>query len=111
MTPDQRYEFNKKYIIDKNDRLTSVSYTQLDVYKRQVRGCTGLSCPYNEGEQDILNPQGVNLIRSFTGRGIRVWGARTASSNPLWKYINVRRLFIFVEESLKACLLYTSRCV
>ena len=67
-----------------------------------VRGCTGLSCPYNEGEQDILNPQGVNLIRSFTGRGIRVWGARTASSNPLWKYINVRRLFIFVEESLKA---------
>ena len=67
-----------------------------------VRGCTGLSCPYNEGEQDILNPQGVNLIRSFTGRGICVWGARTASSNPLWKYINVRRLFIFVEESLKA---------
>ena len=67
-----------------------------------VRGCTGLSCPYNEGEQDIRNPQGVNLIRSFTGRGIRVWGARTASSNPLWKYINVRRLFIFVEESLKA---------
>lgn len=67
-----------------------------------VRGCTGPSCPYNEGEQDILNPQGVNLIRSFTGRGIRVWGARTASSNPLWKYINVRRLFIFVEESLKA---------
>lgn len=67
-----------------------------------VRGCTGLSCPYNEGEQDILNPKGVNLIRSFTGRGIRVWGARTVSSNPLWKYVNVRRLFIFVEESIRA---------
>lgn len=67
-----------------------------------VRGCTGLSCSYNEGEQDILNPIGVNLIRAFTGRGIRVWGARTISSNGLWKYLNVRRLFIYVEESIKA---------
>ena len=67
-----------------------------------IRGCTGLSCAYNEGEQDILNPMGVNLIRAFTGRGIRVWGARTISSNGLWKYLNVRRLFIYVEESIKA---------
>ncbi len=67
-----------------------------------VRGCTGLSCAYNEGEQDILNPIGVNLIRAFTGRGIRVWGARTISSNGLWKYLNVRRLFIYVEESIRA---------
>ena len=67
-----------------------------------VAGCTGLSCAYNEGEQDILNPIGVNLIRAFTGRGIRVWGARTISSNGLWKYLNVRRLFIYIEESIKA---------
>ncbi len=67
-----------------------------------VRGCTGLSCAYNNGEQDILNPIGVNLIRAFTGRGIRVWGARTISSNGLWKYLNVRRLFIYVEETIKA---------
>ena len=67
-----------------------------------VRGCTGLSSNYNNGEQDILNPIGVNLIRSFPGRGIRVWGARTISSNGLWKYLNVRRLFIYVEESIKA---------
>ena len=67
-----------------------------------VRGCTGLSCSYNNGEQDILNPVGVNLIRAFPGRGIRVWGARTISSNGLWKYVNVRRLFIYVEESIKA---------
>jgi len=66
-----------------------------------VRGCTGLSCPYNQAEQDILNPLGVNLIRAFTGRGIRVWGARTLSSNGLWKYINVRRLFIYIEQSIK----------
>lgn len=67
-----------------------------------VRACTGLSISYNKGEQDILNPRGVNLIRAFPGQGINVWGARTASSNGLWKYVNVRRLFIFVEESIKA---------
>ncbi len=67
-----------------------------------VRGAVGLSSLYGKGEQDILNPKGVNLIRTFTGQGIRVWGARTASSNSLWKYVNVRRLFIFLEESIKA---------
>lgn len=66
-----------------------------------VRACTGLDCQYNKGEQDILNPKGVNLIRYFTGQGIRVWGARTCSSNTIWKYINVRRLFIFLEQSIK----------
>jgi len=66
-----------------------------------VRGVVGLACQYNKGEQDILNPQGVNLIRQFAGQGIRVWGARTCSSNGLWKYVNVRRLFIFLEESIK----------
>ncbi|WP_274953299.1 phage tail sheath family protein [Angelakisella massiliensis] len=67
-----------------------------------VRGCVGLSVPFNKGEQDILNPKGVNLIRSFPGQGIRVWGARTTSSDPSWKYVNVRRLFIYLEESIKA---------
>lgn len=67
-----------------------------------VRACVGLDCDFNKGEQDILNPKGVNLIRSFPGMGIRVWGARTASSDGSWKYINVRRLFIFIEESIKA---------
>lgn len=66
-----------------------------------VRACVGLDCQYSTGEQDILNPKGVNLIRSFTGRGTRVWGARTCSSNGQWKYVNVRRLFIFLEESIK----------
>ncbi|CAG7640840.1 phage tail sheath family protein [Paenibacillus allorhizosphaerae] len=66
-----------------------------------VRGCSGLSVQYNKGEQDIMNPKGINLIRSFPGQGIRVWGARTCSSNGLWKYVNVRRLFIFLEESIK----------
>jgi hypothetical protein len=55
-----------------------------------------------KGGQDVLNPVGVNVIRDFrhTNRGIRVWGARTRSSDPLWKYVNVRRLFIFLEKSI-----------
>lgn len=64
--------------------------------------CTGLNINFTKGEQDILNPAGVNLIRALPGQGIRIWGARTASSNASFKYVNVRRLFIFVEESIKA---------
>lgn len=64
--------------------------------------CTGLNVNYNKEEQDLLNPAGVNLIRAIPGQGIRVWGARTASSNSNFKYVNVRRLFIYVEESIKA---------
>ena len=67
-----------------------------------VKACVGLDVQFNKGEQDILNPKGVNLIRSFPGQGIRVWGARTATSDPSWKYVNVRRLFIFLEETIKA---------
>ena len=65
-----------------------------------VRGAADLEFQITKAEQDILNPRGVNVIRAFPGRGIRVWGARTLSSDPLWKYINVRRLFIFLEESI-----------
>lgn len=67
-----------------------------------VRNCTGLSVRYNEAEQGKLNPKGINLIRAIPGQGIRVWGARTCSSDGNWKYINVRRLFVFVEESIRA---------
>ena len=72
-----------------------------------VRGALGLEefdgvkRVITKGQQDILNPKGVNCIRAFRGRGIRVWGARTISSDSLWKYINVRRLFIFLEESIE----------
>lgn len=64
--------------------------------------CSGLNINFTKGEQDILNPAGINLIRQLPGQGIRVWGARTASSNGAFKYVNVRRMFIFVEESIKA---------
>ena len=68
----------------------------------EVVFCTGLSVNYTKNEQDILNPEGINLIRNLPGQGVRIWGARTASSNSAFKYVNVRRLFIFVEESIKA---------
>ncbi|NJD51987.1 MAG: phage tail sheath family protein [Candidatus Methanoperedens sp.] len=66
-----------------------------------VRGAMDIEFQITKGEQGILNPRGVNVIRAFPGRGIRIWGARTLSSDALWKYINVRRLFIFVEESIE----------
>jgi len=66
-----------------------------------VRGATGLPIQVTRPEQDSLNPIGVNCIRAFPGRGIRIWGARTVSSDPAWRYINVRRLFNMVEESIE----------
>lgn len=66
-----------------------------------IRGANGVEFEITKGEQGILNPRGVNCIRAFPGRGIRVWGARTTSSDSLWKYINVRRLFLFIEESIE----------
>lgn len=66
-----------------------------------VQGAVGLAYQTTKGEQDTLNPNGVNCIRAFPGRGIRVWGARTLSSNPSWRYINVRRLFNYVEKSIE----------
>jgi phage tail sheath protein FI len=66
-----------------------------------ISGAVGLEFNMTKGEQDGLNPIGINCIRAFPGRGIRVWGARTLSSDPAWRYINVRRLFNFVEASIE----------
>src|SRR3954447_2324808 len=66
-----------------------------------VRGALGLRYQVSRGEQDILNPRGINCIRLMQGGGIRIWGARTLSSDPSWRYINVRRLFIMVETSIE----------
>ncbi len=66
-----------------------------------VRGALEPASQVTKGEQDLLNPIGVNCIRSFTGRGVRVWGARTLSSDAAWRYVNVRRLFNYVEKSIE----------
>ncbi|MFE1714807.1 phage tail sheath family protein, partial [Streptomyces sp. NPDC058728] len=65
-----------------------------------VRGAVDLELQITRGEQDLLNPVGVNCIRAFPGRGIRVWGARTLASDPAWRYLNVRRYFNYLEESI-----------
>jgi phage tail sheath protein FI len=66
-----------------------------------LRGALGAATQITKGEQDVLNPLGINCVRSFTGRGLRVWGARTQSSDPAWRYVNVRRLFNYVEASIE----------
>ena len=67
-----------------------------------LMGITGLSQNVNRLEQGQYNDRGINVIRIFKDRGIRVWGARTLAtkSDPSWKYINVRRLFIMIEQSI-----------
>ena len=59
-----------------------------------------LQTQITKAEHDLLNPVGINCVRSFPGRGVRVWGARTLSSDAEWRYLNVRRLFNYLEESI-----------
>jgi uncharacterized protein len=63
-------------------------------------GANSVSFQITQAEQGSLNKVGINCIRAFPGRGIRIWGARTLSSDPEWRYINVRRLFNYVSESI-----------
>jgi phage tail sheath protein FI len=65
-----------------------------------IRGIIGFRTNVTFGRQQVLNPEGINALRFFEGRSNRVWGARTLSSDPEWKYVNVRRLFIFLERSI-----------
>ncbi|GAA2724051.1 phage tail sheath family protein [Cellulomonas aerilata] len=66
-----------------------------------LRGVITLQTQITKAEQELLNPIGVNCIRTFPGgRGVRVWGARTLSSDPAWRYLSVRRLFNYLEESI-----------
>ncbi|CAG1003667.1 hypothetical protein MYXO_03224 [Myxococcaceae bacterium] len=57
-------------------------------------GVLDLEINLTDAQQANLNPEGVNCLRAFPGRGIRVWGARTLSNDPAWRYVNVRRLFL-----------------
>jgi len=77
---------------------------QRGVYKAPanevVRGALRFETDINAAEQAVLNPRGINCLRFFEGRGYRVWGARTASSDPEWKYVNIRRYFNYLERSI-----------
>ena len=60
----------------------------------------GLETELSDAQQDVLNPQGIDCLRTFAGRGVFVWGARTISSNPEWKYVSVRRYLSYLEHSI-----------
>jgi uncharacterized protein len=85
------------------------TYARVDVQRgvhkapanEEILGVFGADKQVSTLEQDILNPLGVNCLREFSGRGLRVWGARTVSNESLWKYINIRRLFLYLEESIE----------
>lgn len=66
-----------------------------------VRGALSLRYHITSREQELLNPRGINVIRDMGDRGIRIWGARTLASDAEWRYINVRRLFLVIEQSIK----------
>ena len=78
--------------------------TERGVHKAPANEVVNLAVGFekmiNRAEPDILNPEGVNCFRFFVGRGHRLWGARTASSDPEWKYVNLRRYFAYLERSI-----------
>src|SRR6185436_4952382 len=63
-------------------------------------GALDLQASIDSHTQELLAAQAINSIRSFPARGILLWGARTTSSDPQWKYVNVRRYFIYLEQSI-----------
>jgi phage tail sheath protein FI len=74
------------------------------VYKAPANEVVNLAVGFeqllNKSQQDVLNPEGINCFRFFEGRGFRLWGARTISSDPEWKYVNLRRYFAYLERSI-----------
>lgn len=74
------------------------------VYKAPANEVVNLALGFeillNKAQQDVLNPEGINCFRFFEGRGFRLWGARTISSDPEWKYVNLRRYFAYLERSI-----------
>lgn len=78
--------------------------TQRAVYKAPANEVINLAIGFeqtiNKAKQEVLNPEGINCLRFFEGRGFRVWGARTISSDPEWKYVNLRRYFAYLARSI-----------
>jgi phage tail sheath protein FI len=74
------------------------------VYKAPANEVVNLAIGFekniNKGQQEVLNPEAINCFRFFEGRGNRLWGARTMTSDPEWKYVNLRRYFAYLERSI-----------
>lgn len=105
---DPRPEKNGKLLTLPPSGFLSGIYARTDVRRgvwkapanEVVTGAVDFEVHINQGVQDVLNPSGINCLRFFEDGGYRVWGARTVSSDPEWKYVNVRRLFLFLERSI-----------
>ncbi len=82
------------------DKHRGVHKAPAGITEGKVKSAAGIEAIISKGEQDVLNRFGVNVIRSFLGSGLNVWGARTISTSSEWTYINVRRLFNFIEKSI-----------
>lgn len=84
-------------IYARNDRFRAVYKAPAN---EVVNLALGFETMLNKSQQEVLNPEGINCFRFFEGRGNRLWGARTISSDPEWKYVNVRRYFAYIERSI-----------
>ena len=84
-------------IYARNDRMRAVYKAPAN---EVVTGALRFETMLNRSQQEVLNPEGVNCFRFFEGRGNRLWGARTVSSDPEWKYVNLRRYFAYLERSI-----------
>jgi hypothetical protein len=82
----------------KIDREKGVFYPPANFY---IPGAVGLENKISDDEYEFLYPHGLNIMKSVPGRGIKVWGARTLSSDPQWRYTNVRRTFSRIATALK----------
>ncbi|HSF43592.1 MAG TPA: phage tail sheath subtilisin-like domain-containing protein [Thermoanaerobaculia bacterium] len=70
----------------------------------ELRWLVGLTAEVSVPQQEVLNPSGINCLRAFPGRGLRVYGARTLASDTRWRYLPVRRLLLMIEEALDQAL-------
>ncbi|MFV1950667.1 MAG: phage tail sheath subtilisin-like domain-containing protein [Nitrospinota bacterium] len=87
-------------IYSRTDVTRGVHKAPAGITEGYIKSAIGLERILTKGEHDTLNNPGINVIRFFPGSGICVWGTRTMSDDPEWKYLNVRRLFLFLEESI-----------
>lgn len=85
-------------IYARTDRDTGVHQAPAN---QELKWAQGLSIEVSPELQGALNPIGINVARTFPGRGILLYGARTVSSDPAWRYVNVRRLFMMIEEAVE----------
>ena len=84
-------------IYARNDDVRGVSKSPANL---AVNLAIGLETTLDQTQQNSLSPLGINTIRFFAGRGYQVWGARTTSSDPEWKYVGVRRYLAYLEHSI-----------